>query len=252
MSTKQPMRLVRITDKVGNYVTLAINTRRLHNQYAVNIAECSDYLDEFVTDLHRDPVLIVARFFGAHAIGYMQGNSGYGVEFTDLSLSESWRQDWVRRIIDSEFFGGWPAPDAIGIEILEASAYVCDEHNVSIAEYDFNEYQKSRASGNKNDDSWLKAKHAEWDDALHAHEAQGVAVKTGQSAQLDQVIELARLKHDADERDRRWIDHLLQHQLAQLEVLDALYAAAEAEPPVAADPSTVRADTPHAPRGGQP
>lgn len=94
-----------------------------------------------------------------------------------------------------------------------------------------------RASGNEEAADWLKAKHAEWDDALHAYETKGVAVKTGQSAQLDQVIKLARLKHAADVRDRRWIDHLLQQQLAQLDVPAALYTDPQPQLPLAANPA---------------
>lgn len=42
------------------------------------------------------------------------------------------------------------------------------------------------AKGNEDSAAWLMAKHQEWDDALHAYETHGVAVKPGKCA--DEVI----------------------------------------------------------------
>lgn len=53
------------------------------------------------------------------------------------------------------------------------------------------------ARGNQEAADWLKAKHEEWDDALHAYETNGFAAKPARSAQcvVNMIAQIDRIKN---------------------------------------------------------
>lgn len=59
--------------------------------------------------------------------------------------------------------------------------------------------QNIRGMGNDSAADWLEAKHAEWDDALHAYETNGFACKPVHSAQgvVNMIAQIDRIKNPA-------------------------------------------------------
>jgi len=91
-----------------------------------------------------------------------------------------------------------------------------------------------KGMGNERAAEWLKSKHQEWDDALHAYETQGIAVRSVSQSSLNQVMKLAKIKQGAEPRDKAWIDYLLRQQLAELDIPESLFHDAQRDLPLEA------------------
>lgn len=75
------------------------------------------------------------------------------------------------------------------------------------------------ALGNEAAAEWLKSKHQEWDDVLHAYETNGFVV--GRKAALTDLKDLINLRNKALPHEKRWLTTLIEAQARELGVADA-------------------------------
>lgn len=76
-----------------------------------------------------------------------------------------------------------------------------------------------RGKGNAEAADWLEAKHAEWDDALHAYEIHGGAARAGQNGALRDLLGLIKARNAAvNLRERQALEWLLHRELQALGV----------------------------------